>query len=532
MRSIHSQIEQIMPEVQAYEARQQVDYPSAEELKLSLRKFITYFYPLLMGRKYVFRPAISRKSFFDSIEPVLDLTTRPMEMGSPRVLITCPPRYGKTLLIIMYIAWAMAKHPHSSFIYVSYSAGLSVTQTRIVKKIISLREYGDIFGIGVSSDSKAAGNFETTTGGLVYGVGINGEITGRGAGISDITEYGGAILIDDPHKPHEVPSDVIREKTIEWYTDTLLSRVNNPKYTPIIAIGQRVHEYDLQSHLMLGDIDHFPYNHVNLPALDRVNNPLMPDMHDKEMLMQMKEKSPYNFASQYQQDPSPAGGALFQETDFPIMDAIPKMEYTFITADTAETDKTYNDASVFSFWGLYKIQIQGEETGAWALHWLDCEELRVEPKDLEGRFLDFYRSCLMFPVKPSSIGIEKKSTGTWLLSILKGMPGVRVFDTTDYRESKTSSKSTRFVQAQPYIAGKKISFTIDMKHVPMCIKHMSKISANDSHRWDDIADTCIDAIQLGLVTEVIQKTGISTNKKPEAIPGYSVPKRQFKTWNR
>ena len=62
---------------------------------------------------------------------------------------------------------------------------------------------------------------------------------------------------------------------------------------------------------------------------------------------------------------------------------------TFITADTAETNKSYNDATVFSFWGVYEIETMGRKTANIGLHWIDCAEMRIEPKDLRDAFLDF-----------------------------------------------------------------------------------------------------------------------------------------------
>jgi len=69
-------------------------------------------------------------------------------------------------------------------------------------------------------------------------------------------------------------------------------------------------------------------------------------------LQEKQEKNPYVFASQFQQDPIPAGGALFKPENFIYLDHEPKIITSFITADTAETSKSYNDATVFCFWGF------------------------------------------------------------------------------------------------------------------------------------------------------------------------------------
>jgi hypothetical protein len=71
------------------------------------------------------------------------------------------------------------------------------------------------------------------------------------------------------------------------------------------------------------------------------------------------------------------------------------------------------------------------------------------------------------------------------------------------RNRSSGSKTQRFLTAQPYVAAKQISFTKDVKHAEMCINHMSKITANDSHRHDDIADTLCDAVKIGLIDKTI-----------------------------
>ena len=43
----------------------------------------------------------------------------------------------------------------------------------------------------------------------------------------------------------------------------------------------------------------------------------------------------------------------------------------------------------------------------------------------------------------------------------------------------------------------------------MCLNHMRKITLNDSHRFDDIADTHCDAIKLALIDQIIPKTYIN-----------------------
>lgn len=305
--------------------------------------------------------------------------------------------------------------------------------------------------------------------------------------------------MDDMHKPDEVHSDTIRQTVIDNYSETILQRPRGPN-VPMIFIGQRLHEDDLPAYMLSGR-DERKWKSVVLKAIDDDGFALYPDVNPLHQLREKQEKNPYVFASQFQQDPIPAGGALFKPDYFIMLDEEPEMLATFITADTAETNKTYNDATVFSFWGLYEIVEYGQKTGQHALHWLDCMEIRVEPKDLKESFLDFYSDCMIHPVKPLMAAIEKKSTGVTLVSTLQDMRGLQIREVK--RTVASGSKTERYLEMQPIVSSKLVSFTRDAKHADACVKHMSKITANDTHRHDDIADTLYDAVKIALIDKTL-----------------------------
>jgi predicted phage terminase large subunit-like protein len=198
--------------------------------------------------------------------------------------------------------------------------------------------------------------------------------------------------------------------------------------------------------------------------------------------------------------------------------------------DTAETDKAYNDASVFHFWGIYKIVEHGVQLDQYALHSIDCLEIRIEPKDLESEFLNFYAECLVYPTRPSFAAIEKKSTGVTLLSVLQKVRGLALREVK--RTKASGSKTARFLEMQPIIASKLISFRSSASHTERVIEHMLKITANDTHRFDDIADSVYDAIKLALIDKsvmlpereskqasVVKSLAAAQAKRSEAIGG-------------
>jgi predicted phage terminase large subunit-like protein len=324
-----------------------------------------------------------------------------------------------------------------------------------------------------------------------------------------------SLIIDDPIKPSEAHSDTIREGVIENYRETIQQRVRSEK-VPIIFIGQRVHESDLCDYLLKGN-DGYEWERVILKSIDDAGNAMYPEVNSKEMLLNKQKFDPYVYAAQYDQNPVPAGGGLFKPEWFVILDKEPNLIATFITADTAETDKSWNDATVFSFWGVYEIETMGRKTGELGLHWLDCVETRIEPKDLKEAFIDFYANCSLHPKPPLMAAIEKKSTGVTLVSTLREMRGMQIREIE--RNKSSGSKTQRLLEMQPYIASRRISFTEHAKHIDMCIKHMSKLTANNSHRWDDIGDTAADAIRIALIEKTIYSVNTHQESRKQIIEG-------------
>jgi hypothetical protein len=413
----------------------------------------------------------------------------------------------------MWIAWCYTKNPQCNFIYVSHSATLAGEQTAFIRLIMTSRMYEYLFGVYISKDTRAKDHFATTEGGHVAAFGSAGAITGRNAGLPSQPIFSGAVVIDDAHKPDEAFSDTMRENVIRNYESTIRQRPRGDN-VPIIFIGQRVHEADLAA-FFIENKDTKPWRKVILKALDDAGNALYPEVHSKEYLIELQEKSPYVFYSQFQQNPTPAGGSLFRPEWFLELEREPEFICTFLTADTAETDKTYNDPTAMSFLGLYEIQVFGKKTGELGLHWIDCLEEWIDAKDLEERFVDFWRECSHHTTPPLMAAIEKKSTGVTLIGALNGMQGLKIKDVQ--RTAASGSKAARYIEMQPYIASKRVTFTMNARHIGKCKTHMSKITANDAHRHDDICDTLYDGVKIALIDKMIHNPKAKENPAEEVM---------------
>jgi hypothetical protein len=69
--------------------------------------------------------------------------------------------------------------------------------------------------------------FATTRGGNRLSTSVGGTLTGRG---------GNLIIIDDPLKPQDAYSEAARESTKQWYSNTLLSRLDDKTNDAVIVV--------------------------------------------------------------------------------------------------------------------------------------------------------------------------------------------------------------------------------------------------------------------------------------------------------
>jgi len=468
------------------------------ELLGSFLEFCKTFFPLVTSRKFIVSQPIGRESHHITIARALTKCFR-LEIPNHRLLINIQPGAGKSVMLCMWVAWCYAHYPDCNFLYVSYSKSLAAKQTEFIKRIMMSRHYQYLFDVHLRSDSTAKDLFRTTANGTIAALGSGGSVTGLDSGVPNLDRFSGCMILDDVIKPDDAHSDVIRQSVIDNYSQTLQQRSRGVN-VPFVFIGQRVHEDDLAAYLISGK-DGYDWHKVILKSLDDAGNALYPEAFPLEMLHKRQETDIYTFASQYQQDPQPAGGALFKPEWFVELDEEPEMLATFITADTAETSKTHNDATAFGFFGVYEIETLGHKTGQLGLHWIDAVEMWVEPRELKDEFMSFYQSCIHHKTPPLLACIEKKSTGVTLVSVLQDIRGLQIRDIQ--RTMASGSKAQRFLEIQPYVASKLVSFTKGASHVEMCKEHMRKITANDTHRRDDLADTLADSIRLALIDKTI-----------------------------
>lgn len=318
-----------------------------------------------------------------------------------RLIINVPPRSGKTELAVkMFMAWGMGINPASQFIHASYSKRLAAANTYAVRGMMQTEAYQAIFPVGLKEDSKAKDEFRTASGGVVYASGMAGTITGYGAGGMG-KDFAGALIVDDPLKPGEVASDVVREGVNDWFQSTLESRKNSPQ-TPIIIIMQRLHERDLSGFLLAGGNGE-EWTHLNIPARNEAGDSFWPRQFPAEMLDRLERTNPYVFAGQYMQRPTPPGGGDFKPQAIKIIDSAPAALSWFRAWDLAATTRKTSD---------YTASVRmAEQEGLIYIDGID--NFRGGPDEVEALILQRAKLDLQtrisIPQDPGQAGVSQKA---------------------------------------------------------------------------------------------------------------------------
>ena len=267
------------------------------------------------------------------------------EKKSPRLLIFCPPRLGKSLLASQYFpAWALGHHPEFEFIAASYNNSLPIGFSRRIRELLRDPSYMAMFGqTRLSDESQAVEAWRTTAGGGYITAGVGTGITGKGCHV---------LIIDDPVKDQEAAdSATIREATWEWYLSTAYTRVapgggilgiqtrwNDDDWSGRIIVAMQTGEgeqFEIASYPAINEegdeyiladdsIVQLPPG-TEAPEGARLTRPqgsaLHPDRYDLDHLTRIKKNFVASgnvrmWSALYQQNPVPEEGAFFRRDMF------------------------------------------------------------------------------------------------------------------------------------------------------------------------------------------------------------------------
>jgi hypothetical protein len=262
-----------------------------------------------------------------------------------RLLVMCPPQYGKSVLSSKSRpTWALGHDPTRDVVSISATAALATEFGRDVRNTVAGRECRNVFpDLTLAEDSQAAGRWHTKQGGSFLSLGIGGQFFGRG---------GDDVTIDDPFASWEdAQSEISRERVWDWYTGTLYNRVRPGG--SIVLIQHRLHEADLAGRVLERQKDGGDKWHVvQLPATPE----LWPERYDAAALERIRlNTSPMKWSALYLQNPMPEEGTFFKREWFEFFDPkqLPKSAHKYATADFAVTPDAgdYTEIATHGFLG-------------------------------------------------------------------------------------------------------------------------------------------------------------------------------------
>lgn len=297
-----------------------------------------------------------------------------------RLVINVPPRTSKSSMVsVCFPAWVWSQTeigplsgPHVQFLYASYAQSLSIRDSIKTRRLLESSWYQKYWGDNyqITSDQNTKVRFDNSKGGYRLATSVDGALTGEGGSI---------IVVDDPHNANEVESDLVRQGTLEWWDQSMSTRLNDPKTGAYVVIMQRLHESDLTGHVLSKNTGNWV--HLCLPMRferDRqcITQWFVDDREDGELLVEGRfgeeevkslESSlgPFAAAGQLQQRPKPKGGGIIKREWWTLWDetisgaqglrknVFPPFEYVIASLDTAYTTKQENDYSAMTIWGVW-----------------------------------------------------------------------------------------------------------------------------------------------------------------------------------
>ena len=397
-----------------------------------------------------------------------------------RLIINMPPRHTKSEFASYLLpAWFLGKFPEKKVIQTSHTAELAVGFGRKVRNLVDSEVYGSIFpGVGLQTDSKAAGRWATNHGGDYFAIGIGGAVTGKGADI---------LIIDDPHSEQEAAlsetNPEIYDKTYEWYTSGPRQRLQPGG--AIIIVMTRWSKKDLTGQVLKAAMQRSgeEWEVIEFPAILPSGNPLWPQFWSLKELTALKEELPVGkWMAQYMQQPTSEVSAIvkrewwkYWESDRP-----PACEFIIQSWDTAFLKTQRSDFSACTTWGVF---YHDDDTGRPQANiiLLNSFKARMEFPELKMRAMEQYEDW-----EPDSVIIEAKASGAPLIFELRAM-GIPV---QDFTPSKGNDKISRLNSIADMFA----SGRVWVPQTRWAEELVEEVASFPSGEHDDLVDSMTGAL--------------------------------------
>jgi len=341
-----------------------------------------------------------------------------------------PPRHTKSEFASYLLpSWFLGKYPQKKIIQTAHTAELAVGFGRKVRNLVQSEAYAKVFETKLSSDSKAAGRWNTDKGGDYFAIGVGGAVTGKGADI---------LIIDDPHSEQEARQNnpAVFDGVYEWYTSGPRQRLQPGG--AIIIVMTRWSKRDLTGQIIKnsekGGVDDWEV--IEFPAILPSGTPLWPGFWSKVELEALKAELPAaKWEAQYQQNPTGNESAIIKRDMWRIWESEipPPCEFIIQSWDTAFEKNNRADFSACTTWGVFQHPDQQGNMKSNIIV-LDSFKQRMEFPELKQKAMEMWKDW-----NPDTLIVEKKAAGAPLIYELRAM-GIPL---QEYTPSKGNDKIAR-----------------------------------------------------------------------------------------
>jgi predicted phage terminase large subunit-like protein len=373
-------------------------------------------------------------------------------------------------------AWFLGKFPEKKIIQTAHTAELAVGFGRKVRNLVSSEVFGRVFETKLSSDSKAAGRWNTDAGGDYFAIGVGGAVTGKGADL---------LIIDDPHSEQEAKqgNPAVYDNVYEWYTSGPRQRLQPGG--AIIIVMTRWSKRDLTGQILKNSEKDGvnDWEVIEFPAILPSGTPLWPAFWKKEELEAIKAEIPVSkWEAQYQQNPTSEEGAIIKRDQWRIWesDNPPQCDYIIQSWDTAFEKSNRADYSACTTWGIFQ---HADEKGNAKTNiiCLDAFKQRMEFPELKQKAFEMYKEW-----EPDTLIVEKRASGAPLIYELRRM-GILL---EEYTPGKGSDKIAR-VNAVSDLFASGVVWCPDTRWADQLMEEIASFPNGDH---DDLVDSTSQAL--------------------------------------
>ena len=298
-----SQTSQKQQQLDAALREQQLRALQAEQARRNMSSFVSYT-----------KPDYTHNPFSIAVCRELDAFLVDVMAGKrPVLVLQAPPQHGKSELVSRrFPAYAFGRYPNIRMAACSYGDDLAQDMNRDVQRIMMEDAYKGIFPESylnpkrvVTVEGQALRNshrFDIVgKRGYYVCAGVGGPLTGKSVDIG---------IIDDPIKnEQEARSSAVKRGIEGWYNTVFLTRLSKLSGHIIMATSWATD--DLASTVVKTTKQ---ARHLKFPAINDRGEPLVPELHPLDKLLETKSKlSPAQWSALYQQTPVQEGGNIFQE---------------------------------------------------------------------------------------------------------------------------------------------------------------------------------------------------------------------------